>query len=542
MDDTTTNDRHTASRIPLKPLYTADDVPATQLEAVESAAGHPPFVRGAYEGMYRTKPWRLFQLSGYGDPEEEGARIRLLLEHGATDFMMEHDRMTADHLYNVDHPDVVARREDVGLSGAVILSPRDFELALEGIEIGQNYVHAGGGVVQHGPFAATAYWTAAKRRGIDISTLRGTGQSDFFLTYVGCFPKQQIPARDGLRLNCDLIEFCSEHMPRWVPVSIAGYNGADTGLNAWQELGAVFANAVEYLDIVAERQRHPLELVARGVGGMNVRCSMEIFEDVAKMRTARKMWHDLLSRRYGITDERTLRLRLHIVTAGTAMTYQQPLNNIIRGTLMGLVAVLGGTQSLGVSGYDEALSIPSEHAHQMSLRIQQVLQNETNLTAVADPLGGSYYVESLTAELEERAWAFFDEIQEQGGFVAALDSGWLHQHAAHNAYEFERDIADGRRHVVGVNCYEGDVGGPEIEGFQSAEGVWDRAMQRLEDVRRTREDRQATAAMKALETACRRDDNVVPAMLEAMEADVTVGEVGDIYREVFGDWNVPVEF
>ena len=535
-------ERTTISGIPLKPVYAAADVPDSHREAMESAPGSPPFLRGSYPDMYRSKPWRIFQLSGFGDPEEEGARIKLLLSHGAHDFTMEHDRMTADHLYDVDHPDVVARHEDVGLSGAVILSARDYELALEGIDIASCYVHAGGAVPQHGPFANSAYWTCARRRGIDISQLRGTGQSDFFLTYVGCFPKNQIPARSALRLNADLIEFCSEHMPQWVPVSIAGYNGADTGLNAWQELGAVFANAAEYLDLVKARGRFPIEQIAKSVGGMNVRTSMEFFEDIAKLRAARKFWHDLCVRRYGIADERVLRLRLHIVTAGSAMTYQQPLNNIIRGALMGLVAVLGGTQSLGISGYDEAISIPTEHAHQISLRAQQILQNEMNLTSVADPLGGSYYVESLTAELERRAWGFFEEIQEQGGFIAALDSGWIHHHAELNAFEFEREIAEGRRKIVGVNAFVGDVGSPPVEGFPGTDGVWDRAMVRLKKLRTTRDSTRAQQAIKELEAACNSDRNVIPPMLEAMEADVTLGEVGQVFRNAFGEWDVPVKF
>jgi methylmalonyl-CoA mutase, N-terminal domain len=536
------DERKTISGIPLKPIYTADDVPESHREAMESAPGEAPFLRGSYSEMYRSKPWRLFQLSGFGDPEEEGARIKQLLEQGAKDFTMEHDRMTADHLYNVDHPDVVARHEDVGLSGAVIQSARDYELVLDGIDIEKCYVHAGGAVPQHGPFANTAYWTTAKRRGIDFKTLRGTGQSDFFLTYVGCFPKNQIPARSALRLNADLIEFCSEHMPQWVPVSIAGYNGADTGLNAWQELGAVFANAAEYLDLVKERGRFPIEQIAKSVGGMNVRTSMEFFEDIAKLRAARKFWHDLCVQRYGIEDERVLKLRLHIVTAGSAMTFQQPFNNIIRGALMGLVAVLGGTQSLGISGYDEAISIPTEHAHQISLRAQQILQNEMNLTSVADPLGGSYYVESLTAELGRRAWEFFDEIQEQGGFIAALDSGWIHGHAEANAYEFEREIADGRRTIVGVNAFTGDIDSPPVDGFAGVDGVWDRAMVRLNNLRKSRDETRAQAAIKDLSAACKSDRNVIPPMLEAMEADVTLGEIGDVYREAFGEWDVPVKF
>ena len=219
-----------------------------------------------------------------------------------------------------------------------------------------------------------------------------------------------------MRLNLDIIDWCMERMPHWVPVSIAGYNGADSGLNAWQELGAVFANAVEYLEAVSDRVDGKFDNFARMIGGVNFRTSMDLFEDAAKLRTARKMWHDLLTNRYGVTDERSLRLRIHVVTAGSNMAYQEPLNNIVRGTVMALAAALGGTQSLGVSGYDEAMSIPSDHAHLMSIRIQQILQEETNITAAADPLGGSFYVEHLSQELEKRALAFMDEIEKEGVF------------------------------------------------------------------------------------------------------------------------------
>jgi methylmalonyl-CoA mutase N-terminal domain/subunit len=535
-----TSELKTASGIPLRPVYGPDDVPPAQRAAATTSPGERPYLRGAYPGMYRTKPWRIFQLSGFGNPEDENERIRFLLEHGETGFIMEHDRMTADHLYDVDHPEVLARKEDVGLTGAVILSARDCEIALTGIDQSRYYAHAGGGVVQHGPFANAAYWTVARRRGVDLARLAGTGQSDFFLTYLGCPPKQQVPARAGLRLNCDLIEFCTRELPRWVPVSIAAYNAADSGLNAWEELGVLLANAVEYLDWVKERGRLPLAEIARGVGGVSFRTSMELFEDVAKLRAARKMWHDLLTERYGVTDEAALRLRIHVVTAGSAMTYAQPLNNLVRGTLMALVAVLGGVQSLGVSGYDEAISIPSEHAHQMSVRIQQILQNETNLTAVADPLGGSHYVESLTAELESRAWGFFEEIRREGGFVAALDSGWLYRRAERNVLEDSAAIDAGRKKIVGTNCYEQDVGSIPCEGFTGSHDAWARATERLQGLRRSRDQRRALEAMKNLERVCRSEENVLPAMMEAMDADVSLGEVGSVFRESFGDWKSPI--
>jgi methylmalonyl-CoA mutase N-terminal domain/subunit len=532
----------TASGLPLQTVYGPADVPPAAQQAASSPPGQPPFMRGAYPEMYRAQPWRIFQLSGYGNPEDERERILFLLNHGETGFIMEHDRNTADHLYNVDHPDVMARKEDVGLSGAVIQSVRDYDTVLEGIPIENYYVHPGGAVVQHAPFALACYWTVAQRRGLDLRKLRGTGQSDFFLTYLGCITKQQVPARVGLRLNCDIIEFCTAQMPNWVPVSIAAYNGADTGLNAYEELGALFANAVAYLDGVAARGRQPVAAFAKGIGGINLRVSMDFFEDIAKLRAARKMWHDLLTRRYGVTDERALRLRIHVVTAGTAMTYQQPLNNIVRGTLMALASVLGGVQSLGVSGYDEAISIPSEHAHQMSVRIQQILQSESNVAAVADPLGGSYYVERLTSELEERGWAFFDQIMDQGGFIAALDSGWLHRRAAERQFEIERAMADGTRQVVGVNCHTDDVTPFEVPGFEGVSGVWDRSIERLKQVRTSRSERAAGQALRDLANTCRSDANIMPAMLGAVAAEVTLGEIGDVFREVFGDWNVPISF
>ncbi len=529
----------TASGLPLKPFYTEEDVPAWHRAQMNVPPGAAPFQRGAFPQGYRSKPWRIFQLSGFGKPEDENERIKFLLAHGETGFLMEHDRNTADHLYDVDHPEVLARREDVGLTGAVMQSVRDTEICLDGIPIESTYGHAGGGVVQHAPFALAAYWTVARRRGIDLAKLGGTGQSDFFLTYLGCINKQQIPTPAGLRLNGDIMEFCDRHLPKWVPVSIAGYNGADTGLNAYQELGALFANAVEYMDEIKRRGSMPVERAAKACGGVSFRLAMDLFEEASKMRAARLMWRDLLKRRYGITDEKVMGMRIHCVTAGSAMNYNQPLNNIVRGTLMGLAGILGGIQSLGVSGYDEALSIPSEHAHQMSVRIQQILQHETNVAAVTDPLGGSYYVEALTANLVEKAWEFFEAIQAQGGFLAALDSGWLHAHAHENQQAEFLAQAEGEKVVVGTTHFREDHSPFQVDGFMGVSDAFEVALQRLHEVRRTRDGARASGALRELERVCRSTENIMPAMLEALDAEVTLGEIGDVYRGVFGDWAPP---
>jgi len=530
----------TVSGLPVKVSYGPSDVDPES--ASTRLPGEAPYLRGAFAEGYRSKPWRIFQLSGFGNPEDEGERIRYLLEKGETGFIMEHDRMTADHLYDVDHPDVIARSEDVGLSGAVQLSARDTALVLEGIDQKKYYAHPGGAVVQHAPFALAAYWTVARRRGVDVSTLTGTGQSDYFLTYLGCITKQQIPARDGLKINCDIVDFCHENVPKWVPISIAGYNGADTGLNAFQELGSVFACAIEHLDETIRRGTLRVEEIARCLGGVNFRVGMDFMEDIAKLRVARKMWHDLLVSRYGVTDPRALKLRIHVVTAGSSMTYQEPMNNIVRGTLMALASILGGVQSLGVSGYDEALSIPSEQAHHMSVRIQQILMHETNLAKVVDPLGGSYYLESLCGSLEERAWTFLSEIEAQGGFISTLDSGWLHARATENQFELEHALVTGKRELVAVNVHQGDGDPFAVDGFQGTVDAFDRATVRLQELRRTRDGRGAVQALRTLEEVCRRGDNLMPAMLEAVGADASLGEIGSVMREVYGDWKVPINF
>jgi methylmalonyl-CoA mutase N-terminal domain/subunit len=532
---------HAASGIELKPFYTPDDIPAAHRERAGLPPGEAPYHRGFHPSGYRSKPWRIFQLSGFGKPEDENERIKFLLRNGETGFIMEHDRNTADHCYNVDHPDVIARREDVGLTGAVMQSVRDTAICMDGLPVDTSFGHAGGAVVQHAPFALSAYWTVAKQQGYDLGRIAGTGQSDFNLTYLGCVTKQQIPTDAGLRFNADIIEFCDKHLPFWVPVSIAGYNAADTGLTPDQELGTLFANAVEYLDEIKRRGTMPLERAAKGCGGVSFRASIHVIEEACKMRAARLMWSDLLRQRYGITDPKTANLRIHCVTAGSKMTYQQPLNNIVRGTLMALGAVLGGVQSLGVSGYDEALSIPSEHAHQMSVRIQQILQEETNICAVTDPLGGSYYIETLTAQLVEKAWQFFEEIQGQGGYLASLDSGWLHAQAAENQYQEFMAMESGDQNVVGVTCAREDESPFEVDGFMGTDDAFDVATERLHDVFRTRHEAGAAAALKNLEKTCRGADNIMPAMMDAVAAEVTLGEIGDVYREVFGDWNTPIQ-
>ncbi len=528
------------SGIPRKKVYGRADVPDSWWSQLEAGPGEPPFIRGAYPDMYRSKLWRIFQLSGYGSPQDMNERLKFLLNAGETGIIIKHDRMTDDHLYDVDHPEVAERREDVGLTGTVTVGLRDYQTIMDGIPIEQVYAKPGGGVPQSAPYTQSCYWSVALSRGLKLSQVAGTGQSDFFLTYLGCPCKEQIPPMSALRFNLDIIEFCNEHMPKWVPVSVAGYNGADSGLNAPQEIAAVLATAVEYLDGIRDRGKLEPKDFAHQIGGVNFRVSMDFFEEIAKLRVARKMWHDLLRDRYGITDPKASRMRIHVVTAGSAMTYQEPMNNIVRGTLMALAAALGGTQSLGVSGYDEALSIPSDHAHLMSIRIQQILQEETGLASVADPLGGSYYIESLCNELEQRSWAVFDEIQKQGGFVATVENGWLRGAASDEQQAQAKRFEETDMKLVGVNVHQVDDPIMHVDGFEGRSGdvTWSQAMDRLAELRRVRDTNATLAALRELERVCKGDDNIVPVMMAAVQADASIGEIGQVFRDSFGVWDV----
>lgn len=533
-------EHQSASGIERKLIYDRNDVPDSWWDLLRGGAGEAPFIRGAYPEMYRSKPWRIFQLSGFGSPEDMNARLKFLLKAGETGIIVKHDRMTDDHLYDVDHPEVAERREDVGLTGTVTVGLRDYQTIMDGIPIESVYAKPGGGVPQSAPYTQSSYWSVALSRGLKLSQIAGTGQSDFFLTYLGCPCKEQIPPEAALRFNLDIIEFCNEHMPKWVPVSIAGYNGADSGLNAPQELAAVLSTAVEYLDGIQARGRLKPADFAHQIGGVNFRVSMDFFEEIAKLRVARKMWHDLLLNRYGISDPKASRMRIHVVTAGSAMTYQEPFNNIVRGTVMALASALGGTQSLGVSGYDEALSIPSDHAHLMSIRIQQVLQEETGLTSVVDPLGGSFYIESLCNELEKRAWEVFDEIQGQGGFVATVQNGWLRGRASDEQTAQAKRFEANEMKLVGVNAHLVDDPIMHVDGFEGRSGdvTWAQAMERLTVLRRERHTTATMTALRELEGVCRGGGNIVPAVMGAVQADASIGEIGQVFRDAFGVWNV----
>jgi len=491
--------------------------------------------------MYRDRLWRIFQLSGTGVAEDERERIKYLLEHGETGFIMESD-MSSWLAYDVDHPEVLCRKGDVGYFGAPLMSLQDYEITLEGIPIEKLYCHPSAITPIQSPFATACYFALAEKRGIPWSQLSGTGEAGMMLQYLGHPSEHLLPPHHAIRLNCDLIEFCVTRLPRWVPLSIEGYNSRENGINAYQELAMVMANAIAYIDELLSRDRLSIDDFAHGIAGVNFAVGRDFFENIAQVRAARRMWYKLLTERYQAENPRSLKLRIHSLTRGSDWTYEQPLNNIVRGTYHALSAALAGVQSLGVSCYDEALSTPSEKAQLLSVRTQQILQFESNVTSVVDPLAGSYYVEWLTNEVEKRAWDYLRIIEELGGYVGVLDSGWAHHEAAKGAMDWERKVASDEVKVVGVNCFRMDEEPHTISLFRPNPKAWEISMTRLEQLRRERDNTKVKQALDELRRVAETNENVMPAVITVAKVYGTIGEVGKIWREVFGTWNVPTLF
>lgn len=529
----------TGSGIPVKGAYTADDVVGRNLNTDLGAPGSPPFTRGAYPGGYRERLWRIFQLSGHGTAEDEGERIRYLLKTGETGFIMEGD-ISSWLLYDVDDPEVVCRKDDVGLFGAPLMSLRDWEIILEGIPIQDTYCHPGGVTPMFSPFAHACYFSVAEKRHIPLGQLRGTGEGDFFLGYLSTPSKGLIPPRHGLRLNCDLIEFCVEKLPRWVPVSVASYNARENGIPAFQEMALALANSTAYIEEILRRGKHGIDDFAYSVAGFGMAIGRDFLENVATFRATRRMWYRLLSDRYGARAERSLRLRIHALVQGSDYTYQQPLNNIVRGTYHALSAAMAGVQSMGVSAYDEAICTPSEAAHLISIRTQQILQHESGIANVADPFGGSYYIEWLTNEIENRAWDYLKQIEERGGFIKTLESGWLYRESMNAMLERARKAASGETRLVGVNCFQLEDEPHHVSAFRHNPRTWQISKDRLDQLRRERDQQKWREAMDELRRVSEGQENVMPAMMKAAQAYVTAGEVGRLWREMFSTWNAPL--
>ena len=523
----------TMSGIPVKPLYGPEDLAQVDYLKDLGFPGREPFVRGVYPTMYRGRIWTHRQLAGFGPPEETNRRYRYLLEHGATGINGVFDYPT---LRGYDSTDPMASA-DVGRGGVAIDTLEDMRILFDAIPIER----VSSSLVASHPISnitlQSMYFANAQQRGIPLNQLAGTSQNDFLMETVICIAPEVLPPYASFKLCCDAIEYCTRHAPRWNPVSFSGYNYREAGCNAVQEAAFVIANALACCE----------ELIRRGedIDRFAPRLSFffsshsDFFEEIAKYRASRRLWTKLLKERFEVKNPRSLALRFHVQTSGVSLTAQQPLNNIPRAAYQALAAVLGGAQSVHVDGYDEALCTPTELSAITALRTQQILQHETRVTNTIDPLGGSYFVESLTCEMEERIHDLICKIDNMGGIVKAAEQGWIHKEISNSAYESQLAMESGRMPVVGVNCFQMEEEPFPGELFQVPEtlAVQGRKLKRITE---ERDQDRARTALADVSRCCEGDGNLMEIIVDAVKTHVTLGEISGILRSFYGTWSPPL--
>lgn len=508
----------TTSGIEIKEVY-CNARPMTELP------GQFPFTRGVQKDMYRGRLWTMRQYAGFSTAEESNKRYHYLLKQGTTGLSVAFDLPTQIG-YDSDHP---MSEGEVGKVGVAIDSLRDIEILFEGIDLQK--ITTSMTINATAPILLAMYIAVAKKQGADIRKISGTIQNDILKEYAarGTYI---YPPKPSMRLITDVFEYCSREVPQWNTISISGYHIREAGSTAVQELAFTLANGKAYLQAAIDKG---LDINVFGKRlSFFFNCHNNFFEEVAKFRAARRMWAKITSE-LGATDPKARMLRFHTQTGGSTLTAQQPLNNVIRVTSQAMAAVLGGTQSLHTNGYDEALSLPTEEAAKIALRTQQIIAFESGIADTVDPLGGSYFVESLTDEVEAEAWKYIEKIDSLGGAVNAVENGYIQQEIAGAAYQFQIDLENNERILVGVNKY---TGSEEIhpEVFRVDDSI--RKLQ-VDKISAIKEERNSDAVRKTLtellETA-RGKNNVMPAILNAVEAYATLGEIADTLRKEFGEY------
>jgi methylmalonyl-CoA mutase N-terminal domain/subunit len=514
-----TDDRHTESGIPVKPVYSADDAPPAR-----EAPGEYPFTRGPYRDMYRGRPWTIRQYAGFASAEESNARYRYLLARGQTGLSIAFDLPTQLG-YDSDDPRASG---EVGRTGVAIDSLADMEVLLDGIPLGE--VSTSMTINAPASLLLLLYELVAERQGIPSTELRGTVQNDILKEYVAR-GNYIFPPKPSMRLTTDLFGYCAERIPRWNTISISGYHIREAGATAVQELAFTLSNGIAYGRAAVDAGLSPDEFGERLSFFFNAH--NDFFQEVAKFRAARRLWARIMRERFGATNPKAQALRFHAQTGGSTLTAQQPENNIVRVAIQALSAVAGGAQSLHTNAFDEALALPTERSARIALRTQQIIAHEAGATDTADPLGGSYYVEALTDELEARAWELIEQVDERGGAVAAIEQGFVQGEIEQAAFAFQQQVERGERVIVGVNRYEEDET-ERVELQRIDPTAEQRQLERTARVRAERDAERAERALDAVRDAARGTGSLMPPMRAALEARCTVGEICDALREEWG--------
>ncbi|CAN5182977.1 methylmalonyl-CoA mutase family protein [soil metagenome] len=517
----------TMSGVDVEPLYTPDNV-EIQYDRDLGFPGVFPYTRGVYPSMYRGRLWTMRQFAGFGMAEETNARFRYLLDQGQTGLSTAFDMPTLMG-YDSDHPKSLG---EVGREGVAVDSLEDMELLFGGIPLDK----VSTSMTINGPAAMLLgfYVCVADEQGVPHDRLRGTIQTDILKEYIA--QKEWIfPPEPSMRLCVDMIEFCAREVPQWHPVSISGYHIREAGSSAAQELAFTLADGFAYVEAAMERGLDVDDFAPRLSFFFNAH--IDFFEEIAKYRAARRIWARELRDRYGAKNPRSWLMRFHAQTAGVSLTAQQPQVNIVRTALEALAAVMGGCQSLHTNSFDEALALPTEHAVKIALRTQQVIAHETGVASSIDPLGGSYFVEELTNRLEQEALDYFERIRELGGVIPAIKENFFQREIAEASFRFQREVEAGERVIVGVNRYEDAGDEEEIDLLHIDPALEQKQIERVTALRARRESGTAEEALARLKRDAARDDvNLMPAIIEASKAYVTMGEMCDALREVWGTW------
>ena len=517
----------TDSGIPIDSLYAPEDLDSRGQDYAENIGfpGEFPYTRGVQPNVYRGRVWTMRQYSGYATAEDTNRRFRYLLEQGQTGLSVAFDLPTQIG-YDSDHP---LAKGEVGKVGVPICSLEDMETLFDGIPLGR--VSTSMTINATASLLLCFYIAAAGKQGVPQEEVSGTLQNDILKEYIarGTYA---YPPRPSMRLVVDVFKYCAESVPRWNTISISGYHMREAGATAVQELAFTFANAIAYVQAALDAGLK-VDSFAPRLSFFFV-AQNNLFEEVAKFRAARRIWARIMRDRFGAKDPRSMMLRFHTQTAGVSLTAQQPDNNVIRCTVQALAAILGGSQSLHVNSRDEALALPTEESAQLSLRTQQILAFESGAADVVDPLGGSWYIESLTNDLEEQALDYIRRIDEMGGAVPAIEDGFQMREIGDAAYRHRQEVESGDRVIVGVNRYNTEE--PPVEGLMRVDE--EAALQqvaRLERLRRERDGEEARTALARLADVARGDENTVPAILECVEAYCTLGEMSGVLRDAFGE-------
>ncbi|MDR5673341.1 methylmalonyl-CoA mutase family protein [Halalkaliarchaeum sp. AArc-GB] len=526
----------TVSNLEVDRLYTPEDVPDLEYTEDLGLPGEEPFTRGVYPTMYRGRTWTMRQFAGFGTAEETNERFHYLIENGQTGLSTAFDMPS---LMGIDSDAPMADGE-VGKEGVAVDTLRDMEILFEGIDVSE--VSTSFTINPSAPVIFAMYIALADRKGVPREELRGTLQNDMLKEFIA--QKEWVmPPEPSLDLVTDVIEYAAAETPKFNPISVSGYHIREAGSTAVQELAFTLADGFAYVEDGIDRGLDVDEFAPQLSFFFNSHNS--IFEEVAKFRAARRIYARVMDEWYDAADPASKRLKFHTQTAGQSLTAQQPLNNVVRVTIQALAGVLGGTQSLHTNSYDEALALPSEQAVRVALRTQQIIAEESGAADIVDPLGGSYAVEALTDEVETEAMAYIEEIREMGdgsvrdGVLAGIESGFFHREIQDAAYEYQERVEAGDETVVGVNAYEIDEDTrPEI--LEVDETVQKRQRDRLESVKRKRDDEAVESALAELEAVVAAGDNAMPAIVDAVKAYATMGEIMQVFEQQHGSYQETV--